>query len=84
MAKKTKAKRPRAKGEAMLYGTRTTRGEKMLKGHWKLLSPHLLEFPATLIDTIKHRENQAGNFQRSKNISPLTAVRCAGVPEEVR
>jgi hypothetical protein len=28
------------------------RGEKMLKGPWKLVSPHWFEFPATLIDTI--------------------------------
>jgi hypothetical protein len=52
MAKKSKVKKPRAKGDAVLYGLRTARGEKMLKGPWRLVSPHLLEFPATLIDTI--------------------------------
>ena len=42
----------RAKGISVVYGMRTARGEKMLKGPWKLVSPHLLEFPATLIETI--------------------------------
>lgn len=51
MAKKTKPK-ARAKGETTLRGYRTARGEKMLKGPWRLVSPHLLEFPATLVDTI--------------------------------
>ena len=52
MAKKAAAKKPRAKGVTTIYGIRTGRGEKMLKGSWRLVSPHLLEFPATLIDTI--------------------------------
>jgi hypothetical protein len=51
MAKKSKWK-ARAKGDTEIYGIRTARGEKMLKGPWRLVSPHLLEFPATLIDTI--------------------------------
>ena len=52
MATKSKARKPRAKGIAVIYGNRTARGEKMLKGPWRLVSPHMLEFPATLIDTI--------------------------------
>jgi AAA ATPase domain len=35
-----------------IYGLRTARGEKMLKGTWRLISPHMLEFPATLVETI--------------------------------
>jgi hypothetical protein len=52
MAKKAKVKKPRTKGIAVIGGYYTGRGEKMLKGPWRLVSPHMLEFPATLIDTI--------------------------------
>ena len=51
MAKKSKIKKPRAKGEYSINEIRTARGEKMLKGPWRLISPHMLEFPAALIDT---------------------------------
>ncbi len=52
MAKKTKKRKPRPKGIAVVKGYPTLRGEKMLKGPWRLISPHWLEFPATLVDTI--------------------------------
>jgi hypothetical protein len=52
MAKRSKQAKTRAKGDAVVRGHRTGRGEKMLKGPWRLVSPHLLEFPATLVDTI--------------------------------
>jgi hypothetical protein len=61
-------KRPRAKGAAVVYGKRTGRGEKMLKGPWKLVSPHLLEFPATLIDTINIGKIRLAIFSVPKRI----------------
>ena len=67
MAKKALAKKPRAKGTAAsLHGIRTGRGEKMLKGAWKLVSPHLLEFPATLIDTINIGKTRLAIFSVPK------------------
>ncbi len=39
MAKGLTNKKPRAKGLATIYGIRTARGEKMLKGPWRLISP---------------------------------------------
>lgn len=52
MAKKPRQTKSRKKGDAVLRGSSTERGERMLQGPWRLISPHLLEFPATLIDTI--------------------------------
>jgi hypothetical protein len=69
MAKKAKAKKPRSKGAAVVYGVRTSRGEKMLKGPWKLVSPHLLEFPATLIDTINIGKTRLAIFSVPKRIN---------------
>jgi hypothetical protein len=66
MAKKKIAKKPRAKGVAIVRGMRTARGEKMLKGPWKLVSPHLLEFPASLIETINIGETRLAIFSVPK------------------
>lgn len=66
MRKKSQAKKPRAKGDAVLYGIRTARGEKMLKGPWRLVSPHMLEFPATLIDTINIGKTRLAIFSVPK------------------
>jgi hypothetical protein len=52
VTKKAKAWKPLAKGTAVVRGRPTWRGEKMLRGPWRLISPHRLEFPATLVDTI--------------------------------
>lgn len=68
MAKTTKAKKPRAKGAAVIHGIRTGRGEKMLKGPWKLVSPHWLEFPATLIDTINIGKTRLAIFSVPKRV----------------
>jgi len=68
MPKKKVAKRRRAKGTAILYGHRTLRGEKMLKGPWKLVSPHLLEFPATLVETINIGKTRLAIFSVPKRI----------------
>ena len=68
MTKKVKAKKPRAKGVAVAYGIRYGRGEKMLKGPWRLLSPHGLEFPATLIDTINIGKTRLAIFSVPKRI----------------
>lgn len=51
MAKKSKRK-ARAKGDTEIYGFRTARGEKMLKGSYRLVSPYRLEFRGTLLETI--------------------------------
>jgi hypothetical protein len=66
MAKKSQQKKPRAKGISVVYGIRTARGEKMLKGPWKLVSPHLLEFPATLIETINIGKTRLAIFSVPK------------------
>jgi hypothetical protein len=66
MAKKSSPKKLRAKGTAVLHGIRTGRGEKMLKGPWKLVSPHWLEFPATLIDTINIGKTRLAIFSVPK------------------
>jgi len=68
MAKKSKQKKPRAKGLTTIYGIRTARGEKMLKGPWRLVSPHLLEFPATLIDTINIGKTRLAIFSVPKRV----------------
>jgi hypothetical protein len=68
MAKKPKAKKPRAKGTAIIRGLRTGRGEKMLKDPWKLVSPHLLEFPATLVETINIGKTRLAIFSVPKRI----------------
>ena len=69
MAKKTKRKKKsRAKGDAVLYGLRTGRGEKMLKGSWRLVSPHLLEFPATLLETINIGKIRLAIFSVPKRV----------------
>jgi hypothetical protein len=67
MAKKIKLK-PRAKGDAVVYGHPTGRGEKMLKGPWRLVSPHLLEFPATLRGTINIGKIRLAIFSVPKRI----------------
>ena len=66
--KKAQSKKPRAKGAAVVYGIPTARGEKMLKGPWKLVSPHLLEFPATLIDTINIGKIRLAIFSVPKRV----------------
>jgi hypothetical protein len=68
MAKKAQPKTRRAKGATVLHGIRTGRGEKMLKGSWKLVSPHWLEFPATLIDTINIGKTRLAIFSVPKRI----------------
>jgi hypothetical protein len=68
MAKKAKAKKPRAKGIAVIDGSYTARGEKMLKGPWRLVSPHMLEFPATLIDTINIGKTRLAIFSVPKRV----------------
>ena len=68
MAKKLKAKKPRAKGLAVIHGYRTGRGEKMLKGPWRLVSPHMLEFPATLIDPINIGRTRLAIFSVPKRV----------------
>jgi hypothetical protein len=68
MAKKAKAKKPRAKGVAVAYGVQYVRGEKMLKGPWRLLSPHGLEFPATLVDTINIGKTRLAIFSVPKRV----------------
>ena len=61
MAKKSKARKPRAKGIAVIYGNRTARGEKMLKGPWRLVSPHSWSFlPPWLIRSTS--ENKVSNL----------------------
>ena len=68
MAKKAQPKKPGVKGAATIYRFRTGRGEKMLKGSWKLVSPHLLEFPATLIDTINIGKTRLAIFSVPKRV----------------
>ena len=68
LVKQSKAKKPRARGEATVDGLRTARGEKMLKGSWRLVSPHLLEFPATLIDTINIGKTRLAIFSVPKRV----------------
>jgi hypothetical protein len=68
MANKLKAKKARAKGLAVIHGHRTGRGEKMLKGPWRLVSPHMLEFPATLIDTINIGRTRLAIFSVPKRV----------------
>src|SRR5688572_7942461 len=68
MAKKSQSKKLRAKGAAVVDGIRTARGAKMLKGPWKLVSPHLLEFPATLIDTINIGKTRLAIFSVPKRM----------------
>jgi hypothetical protein len=68
MAKKSKRK-PRAKGDTEIYGIRTARGEKMLKGPWRLVSPHLLEFPATLVHTINIGKVRLAIFNVPKRVN---------------
>jgi hypothetical protein len=68
MVKKSRTKKPRAKGAATIYGFRTARGEKMLKGPWRLVSPHMLEFPATLIDTINIGKTRLAIFSVPKRV----------------
>ena len=67
MARKTK-RRSRAKGDSITYGIRTVRGEKMLKGSWRLVSPHLLEFPATLVETINIGPTRLAIFSVPKRV----------------
>jgi hypothetical protein len=66
MAKESRKKKPRAKGLATIYGLRTARGEKMLKGPWRFISPHMLEFPATLVDTINIGKTRLAIFSVPK------------------
>jgi hypothetical protein len=40
----------------------------MLKGPWKLVSPHLLEFPATLVETINIGKTRLAIFSVPKRI----------------
>jgi hypothetical protein len=40
----------------------------MLKGPWRLVSPHMLEFPATLIDTINIGRTRLAIFSVPKRI----------------
>ena len=61
-------RKPRAKGLATIHGIRTARGEKMLKGPWRLISPHLLEFPATLVDTINIGKTRLAIFSVPKRV----------------
>lgn len=68
MAKKPEAKKPRAKGIAVIGGSYTGRGEKMLKGPWRLVSPHMLEFPATLIETINIGKTRLAIFSVPKRV----------------
>jgi hypothetical protein len=68
MAKKSKRKKPRAKGEYSIDGIRTVRGEKMLKGPWRLVSPHMLEFPATLVNTINIGKTRLAVFSVPKRV----------------
>jgi hypothetical protein len=68
MAKKAKAKKPRTKGIAVIGGYYTGRGEKMLKGPWRLVSPHMLEFPATLIETINIGKTRLAIFSVPKRV----------------
>jgi hypothetical protein len=68
MAKKAKPKKPRAKGTAVVHGIPTGSGEKMLKGPWKLVSPHWLEFPATLIETINIGRTRLAIFSVPKRV----------------
>ena len=68
MAKKSNTKRPRAKGITLIRGDRTARGEKMLKGPWRLVSPHMLEFPATLVDTINIGKTRLAIFSVPKRV----------------
>jgi hypothetical protein len=65
MATKKKRKQ-RAKGWATIGGFPTLRGEKMLKGSWRLISPHMLEFPATLVDTINIGKTRLAIFRVPK------------------
>jgi hypothetical protein len=68
MVKKVQPRKPRAKGMSVVHGIRTGRGEKMLKGPWKLVSPHLLEFPATLIETINIGKTRLAIFSVPKRV----------------
>jgi hypothetical protein len=68
MSKKSPAKKPRAKGAAIVHGIPTGRGEKMLKGPWKLVSPHWLEFPATLVETINIGKTRLAIFSVPKRV----------------
>ena len=68
MAKGLTKKKPRKKGLATIYGIRTARGEKMLKGLWRLISPHLLEFPATLVDTVNIGKTRLAIFSVPKRV----------------
>jgi hypothetical protein len=68
MAKKSKTKKPRAKGEYSIDDIRTARGEKMLKGSWRLISPHNLEFPATLSHTINIGKTRLAIFSVPKRV----------------
>ena len=40
----------------------------MLKGPWRLISPHLLEFPATLVDTINIGKTRLAIFSVPKRV----------------
>ena len=55
-----------ARGATTIHGIRTFKGEKMLKGSWKLVSPHFLEFPATLIETINIGKTRLAIFSVPK------------------
>jgi hypothetical protein len=68
MARKTNLKKPRARGEAVIHGLHTGRGEKMLKGPWRLVSPHRLEFPATLVKTINIGKIRLAIFSVPKRV----------------
>jgi hypothetical protein len=68
MARKSKVKKPRAKGVTTIRGFPNFRGEKMLKGQWRLVSPHSLEFPATLIDTINIGKIRLAIFSVPKRV----------------
>jgi hypothetical protein len=68
MAKRSKIKKPRAKGMTSIGDDRTVRGEKMLKGPWRLVSPHMLEFPATLVDTINIGKTRLAIFSVPKRV----------------
>ena len=41
----------------------------MLKGPWRLISPHSLEFPATLVDTINIGKLRLAIFSVPKRVS---------------
>jgi hypothetical protein len=68
------AKKRRERGLATIYGVKTARGEKMLKGQWRLISPHTLEFPATLIETVNIGKTRIAIFSVPKRVGRRRAA----------